>query len=385
MSRKLLIALGAPKLAQYLQGGGHWSFFLQYMFGLRELGHDVLCIEHVRSCGDPAKDRENATAFLQRMSAYGWADRCAVVASPPDAKSLDGSTVSGMSWSQLDALIDRTDVLWDVACKLRPQLIKKFRHRALVDIDPGITHLSLFNSELISRYHRYMTVGLGINDANNPIPKHGVEWKTFPCVVYLPMWERMPDPGPLTPFSSLTHWTWEQLKRPGGLVSASKRDAYLKHIALPKRTGMPFELAANIHPEDKTGDRQLLESHGWRVVDPYEVAPTPEKFREYIHQSRAEICCPKPVYVELKTGWISDRSGAYLATGRPVLMGDTGISRHLPAGAGLLIFDDTDGAVAGVEQIASNYAYHAQAAREIAREYLDSSRVLKSMLAHCGF
>lgn len=385
MTRKLLIALGVPKLAQYPMGGGYWSFLLQYALGLRELGHDVLCLQHMRSSGDEAKDQETVSRFLQRMSAYGFAGRCAVLADNQDSEPVEASAVWGMDWSQLQTLIDRADMVWDLACKLRPQLVDKFRLRVLVDGDPGVTHLSLFNPELLSHYDCFLTVGLGINDARNAIPRHGVQWKTFPNIVYLPMWGIAPDPGPCAPFSSLTHWTWEQLKWNGALISASKRDAYLRCVGLPRQTGLPFELAAHFHPDDRTGDRELLMANGWRLRDPHEVAPTPEMFRAYVAQSRAEICCPKPVFAELRAGWISDRSAAYLASGRPVLMGDTGIGDHLPTGTGLLVFNDAEEAAAGARQIASDYSCHARAARDIAMEHLGSSRVLRSMLAYCGF
>jgi hypothetical protein len=65
-----------------------------------------------------------------------------------DSEPIGASTVWGMSWADLRSLIDRTDVVWDLACKLPPKLVDQFRLRALLDIDPGVTHLSLFNPEL---------------------------------------------------------------------------------------------------------------------------------------------------------------------------------------------------------------------------------------------
>ena len=107
---------------------------------------------------------------------------------------------------------------------------------------------------------------------------------------------------------------------------------------MPARVRRPFELAANIHPNDPTGDRELLLRMGWKMVNPHRVARSPVDLSK-IHQAiRAEFSCPKPIHRELKTGWFSDRSACYLASGRPVLAEDTGFSEHLPTGRGLLCF-----------------------------------------------
>jgi hypothetical protein len=163
-----------------------------------------------------------------------------------------------------------------------------------------------------------------------------------------------------------------------------KRDAYLQCVRLPELSRRPFELAAYIHPDDHTGDRELLQSHGWRLADPNVVAATPDEYRRYIQRSRAEICCPKGVYVELRTGWISERSACYLASGRPVLMRDTGLRAHVPSGDGLKLFDTLDEAAAGAADIDGRYVHHSRAAREIAVEYFGSARTLATMLRRCG-
>ncbi len=148
--------------------------------------------------------------------------------------------------------------------------------------------------------------------------------------------------------------------------------------------GRPFELAVNLHPHDRTGDRELLRAAGWRLVHPYRVAGTVSGYQRYLRRSRAELGCPKPIHRELRTGWFSDRSACYLASGRPVLIEDTGLSDHLPTGEGLLVFRDMAEAVAGVEEIDRNYARHQRAARRLAEDLLDSRRCLTAMLAACG-
>ena len=88
----------------------------------------------------------------------------------------------------------------------------------------------------------------------------------------------------------------------------------------------------------------------------------------------------KNLYVETRSGWFSDRSSCYLACGKPVLAQDTGLKSLYPLGKGLLTFTSLDEAVSGVQEISRNYAAHADAARQIAVEYFDSDKVLRSLL-----
>jgi hypothetical protein len=230
----------------------------------------------------------------------------------------------------------------------------------------------------------FLTVGTKIHDTDCEVPRLGLTWHRFMPFVYLPMWDVAPDPGEDAPFTSVTQWTWEQLWMDGRVLSVSKRDAYLGYLTLPQKTTHPFELAANIHPRDDTGDRELLLAHGWKLVDPHRVAGSPVHYQRYIRRSRGEFQCPKPIHKCLRTGWFSDRSVAYLASGRPVLAEDTGFSAHIPAERGLVCFKDLPEAVAGVHEIDGNYAAHSRAARDLAEEYFNSEKWLPSMLSACG-
>jgi len=195
------------------------------------------------------------------------------------------------------------------------------------------------------------------------------------------MWKATPDPGRDRPYSSITHWGWKELHWEKRVLSTSKRKAYLDYIELPQKTGRPFELAVRCNYAE---DEERLRDQGWKLVDPWEVAGSTAAYQEYIATSRAEIQCPKPIFRELRTGWFSDRSACYLASGRPVLAEDTGFTDYLPTGKGLLAFRDLPEAVEGVAEIDSNYAQHSRAARELAEEFLDSRRCLPALLAACG-
>jgi hypothetical protein len=233
----------------------------------------------------------------------------------------------------------------------------------------------------IGKYDAYLTVGANIDEPNCGIPTAGLKWRPFRPFVYLPLWESSSDPGRDAPFTSITQWTWEMLRYRGQLISISKRDAYLKYVELPRLTRRAFELAANIGEIDPVGDRVLLREHGWRLVDPHQIAPTPDAYREYIRNSRAEFMCPKPIHVDWNTGWFSERSAAYLASGRPVVAGDTGFTKYLTTGRGLFAFRDLKEAAAAVAEIDSDYPRHSRAAREIAEAHFNSRACLEAMIA----
>jgi hypothetical protein len=232
------------------------------------------------------------------------------------------------------------------------------------------------------QYHDiFLTVGKRINAPDSIVPKLGQKWQTFDQLIYLPRWEMAPAPERSRPFTSITQWTWEELHYRGRILSVSKRDAYLRYVALPQLTSCPMELAANIGTSDPAGDRDRLCANGWRLVDPGEVASSPERYHEYICGSRGEFVCPKPIHVELKTGWFSERSLAYLACGRPVIAEETGFSEWLPTGRGVLAFHNADTAAAAIAEVDGNYERHHSAAREIVEAYFPWRATVNTILS----
>jgi hypothetical protein len=359
---------------------------LQHLLGLKDLGHDVFLLEILRSTGDAHHDQQCIKSFFEGLQRYGLNDQCALLLYDKAAgQRFESADVYGKNRREVRDTIKDADLLWNDCCGVRQPLLGMFRHRVLIDLDPGHLQVSALTVNMDLQYHdTFLTVGQKLHDADCEVPTLGFSWHPFAPVIYLSMWDFAPDPGREAPFSSITHWTWAELWLQDRVLSISKRDAYLRYLELPRQTMRPFELAANIHPEDQTGDRELLRSHGWELVDPWQVAGSPQAYQRYIARSRAEISCPKPIFRELKSGWFSDRSAAYLASGRPVLAEDTGFSDHFPTGEGLLVFNDLSEVIAGVAAIDANYERHRRAAREFAEEYVDSRRVLETMLAACG-
>ena len=165
----------------------------------------------------------------------------------------------------------------------------------------------------------------------------------------------------------------------GGQTYGLKAHEFRKFIGLPARAAGPFELALNIHPGDAQ-DREALERNGWRIVAP-SVAQQPEDFQNYIQRAGAEFSVAQGIYVQTRSGWFSDRTAAFLASGKPALVQDTGFSRHLPTGAGLVAFQILDEATAGAAEITAHYERHCAAARALAEAHFDSRKILTQLLA----
>ncbi len=168
-----------------------------------------------------------------------------------------------------------------------------------------------------------------------------------------------------------------------GKTFGLKVHEFRKFIELPQRAPQSFEIALDIHPSDDK-DLESLRRHGWRIVDPKIVAPDPLAFREYVRHSGAEFSVAQGIYVDTNSGWFSDRTVRYLASGKPALVQDTGFSRNYPVGEGLMPFRTLQEAIEGAERIARDYEAHCAAARALAEEYFDSDRVLGGLIDQVG-
>jgi hypothetical protein len=150
-------------------------------------------------------------------------------------------------------------------------------------------------------------------------------------------------------------------------------------IDLPTRTAEKFMLALAIH-ENETKDLEALRGMAGDCSTPALVASSPQKFRQFVQDSKAEFGLAKSGYVHAKVGWVSDRSLCYLASGRPVIAQETAFSRYIPSGEGLLSFTTADECVGAVNAMNGDYARHARAARAVAETYFDSDKVLTALL-----
>jgi hypothetical protein len=381
------VAVGLPNLINYRQGGGHWTWAIQYCLALQQAGCELLCLFVAPGSRDRRANAAHVQRFLARFELYCPRAECCVILYPRGGApelALAASSFYGLERAKFEAWAKEA-VLWNLAGTVPKPFLDLFRRRVFIDGDPGHLHVSALQVDLgLEDHDRFLSVGLNLGNPSCLAPLHGKFWTTFPQVLFLDMWKPQPDPGFATPFSSITHWTWDELEWNGRRLSCSKREAYLEILQLPRLSSCAMSLAANRDdPEDRLGDKNLFESFGWKMLEAWAVAGSPEDYMRFIAESRAEICAPKPIYVDLNTGWISDRSVGYLATGRPVLMKETGISEHLPTGEGLVTFRSVEEAAERAKEIDRNYAKHAKRARSLAVELLDSRKILPRMLEAC--
>src|SRR5205085_10322762 len=125
-------------------------------------------------------------------------------------------------------------------------------------------------------------------------------------------------------------------------------------------------------------------NHGWQVRDALSFSNDTDAYRQYITQSRGEFTVAKDQNVRLRSGWFSDRSATYLASGRPVITQETGFSNILPTGQGLFAFQTMEQILDALGQINADYQRQSRAAQQIAQEHFAAERVLSSLTQRVG-
>jgi hypothetical protein len=355
-------------------GGEAWVR-LSWVLGLRRLGFDAWLVEQLDGRAGPAQTRW----FERVASAYGLSERAVLVAG--------GELLGPLSRPELERLADESELLVNISGNLRDEaLLERFPKRVYVDLDPGFTQLWLRDGVLaedLTSYDACFSVGLALASESCDLPSGGVEWQPLPPPVLLERWPPVERPA-FDRFTSVATW-----RNPYGPVAVGGQTLRLKHHEfrrfreLPKLVDAAFELALDIHPADGS-DRQALVEAGWRLRDPRAVAGDPAAFRGYVRGSGAEVSVAQGVYAQTRSGWMSDRTAHYLASGRPALVQDTGLPDEYAPGEGLLTFTTLDDAAAGAERIVADYERQAGAARALAEELLDSDVVLGRMLDAVG-
>jgi hypothetical protein len=354
------------------QGGAVWVV-LQYLLGLRRLGYDVFFVEPVDS-EDLASSR-NARYCDRVMRRFGFEGRWAVV--QPRSKE----TV-GLSRSELRAIARRADVLINILGKLTdPDVLDHVPSRVYLDVDPVFVQMwnAVDGIDLRMDAHtHFVTVADAIGDPACPIPTCGRTWiPTLPPVVLgkWPVADGLKDDA----LTTVAKWRGYPIVEHAGVKYGSKVHSLRPLMDLPTRTDQRFRLALAIHA-DETRDLTALHDNGWELLDPRSVAGSPDDYRRFIQGSKAEFGIAKSGYVISRSGWFSDRSACYLASGRPVIAQDTGFGRRLPTGQGLFAFTDADDVVHAIDELKADYSSHRSAARQIAEEFFDSDRVLRALL-----
>ncbi|MEO6970376.1 MAG: hypothetical protein ABI217_05740, partial [Chthoniobacterales bacterium] len=230
-----------------------------------------------------------------------------------------------------------------------------------------------------SHHHEFWTIGLNRNGADCKLPQSPLPWRTFFPLVDTRLLR--PQPRPRRPkFATIGQWYWNgSVEVDGEFPDLSKQHAFAPYLDLPVRVPQArWELAMNLNPDDP--ERTRLTNLGWQLTSPHQAARTPARYRRYLASASAEFTAIKGVDVRWRTGWVSDRAAAFLASGRPVITEDTGAAKYLPARSGMFFIRSAAEAAAAARGVLDDWETLSRQARECAVEVFDSAKNLRKIL-----
>jgi hypothetical protein len=376
-------------IGQHPMGGVAWDY-VQFPLGLDRLGHDVYYLEDsgewpYRPEGGARREEwlvpdcgPNVAHLAAVMEQFGlgdrWAYRCPM--QPP--------RWFGLSDRRRNEVLRSADLLINVSGTLRrPDEYRSIPRLAYIDSDPVFTQIKL------ARGSRRLLRRVGAHDVHfsfgerlpADVPATGHDWRPTRQPIVLSEWrpaERVRDA-----FTTVMNWTSYDTVVHAGRRYGQKNVEFRRFLELPRLvrpTTLEVAVKAINRSRGPGSTLARLARHGWRVADPALVSRDLDSYRSYVATSRGEWSVAKNGYVQGSPGWFSCRSACYLAAGRPVVVQDTGFSRVMPAGEGLLAFSTLDEAAEGIRAVEADYGRHARAARAIAEAYFDSDKVLTRLV-----
>jgi hypothetical protein len=366
------IAIGGS-VAQKAHNAGHTWQFLQYLLGFRRLGWEVLLVDSLEHT-DPATHERGVRYVADVMRRHGLGDAWTV--------ALGDGVHAGRSRAATRRFVADSDLLLNVMGFVTDaELLAAAPRRVFLDTDPGFAQMwfELGLADLFAGHDAHVTIGERMGHPDCGLPPCGLSWITTPQPVVLDAWPQARI-APRRPFTSVASWrgAYGPIDYRGQRYGLRVHE-FRRFAGLPRVTGRPFELALAIHP-DETNDLALLREAGWTLVAPRDVASAPGTYRDFVAESTGELMVAKGMYVDTRSGWFSERSICYLASGRPVLAQDTGLADLYPLGRGLVPFATLEEAAAGMEAILADYDGHARDARALAEAHFDSDLVLTRLL-----
>lgn len=378
------IVIAPYNVATFPEGGGHFWVYLQYVLGLRQLGCEVYWLEAFRSKGRAEPEAAALASFHARMEQHGLDAKTILYVTHSKEPSPEAPTeYLDMKRDEAEAVFERADLLLNFHYGISPGLLAHFRRTALVDIDPGLLQFWVSRGQVrVPQHDFYFTTGQNVGLAGSRIPDCGLDWIHISPAVCLEHWPFAFNPNCET-FTTVSAWDASDWIVDGEeTYENTKRVAFLEFADLPRLTRQPLELALFLRHARDFEDRQDLERRGWRIRLSRDVAATPEAYQDYIQQSRGEFSCAKRSCMKLQNGWVSDRTLCYLASGKPVVVQDTGPSTVLPDGEGMFRFTTPEQAARAFAAINADYERHCRAARKLAETHFDARQLVARILSH---
>lgn len=362
------VAVGGA-VARRIEYGGHVWAVLHWVLGLKRLGRRVVFLDWLEPDADP-DCFHRVRRFVELMRRFGLEGTYSLGLGPDEAPV-------GLSRKEVRRAVRGADFLLNIMGYVDdPYVLDAARRLVFLDIDPGFTQMwqALGYCDLGAGHDVFLTVGGNVGRPGCTIPTGGREWVPVLPPVDMDLW-------PVTrekrgPFTSVGSWRgpYDPVVFQGETYGLRVHE-FRKFAGVPHAAGLPFELALDIAPEDASDADRLLRG-GWRLADPGGVASGPLSYQRYVRGSRGEFLVAKNMYVRSRSGWVSDRTACYLASGRPALVQDTGLEGDLAAGMGLVPFRTPDEAVDAAHRVEADWDRHARAARELAMEHFDARRVM---------
>jgi hypothetical protein len=360
---------------------------MQYLEGFRRLGHDVVYLEDTQRWPyDPVADTVcddagPAIAYLAKlMSRCGLADAWAY-------RDVAQGSLHGLSERALGRVLGSADVLINLSgvMVLREEHLR-IPVRVYLETDPVLPQIEVaqgrrFTIEFLDAHTHHFSYGENFGAPDCGVPIERFHYRPTRPPVILDWWNPEPVPTTIGPrrFTTIANWrqTGKDVVWNGRTLTWSKDVQFMRFLPLAGQAGAPIELALALDDERAA---TLLTEAGWRVRPAGPLSKDIEAYRDYIRGSAGEFSVAKEQNIQLRSGWFSDRTAAYLAAGRPAIVQDTGFTCALPSGEGLFGFATMDDAVAAFDAVQSDYPRHCRAAREIAEEHLAAGTVLGALI-----
>jgi hypothetical protein len=364
--------------------GGNLSWALQYLVGFKELGHDIYFVEkyaYPNSCYNPVLQVENddcgygLKVVSDLLKCYGLENKWCFVER--------GEVYHGLSKNEINNIFRRADLYIELGAHgAWNEEASWATHTAFIDGDPGYSHFKFYNdlqnSRSLPAFDKYFTNGFNVGKKGNMIPTVGLQWEYLFNPVNTSLFTPI-KPVKNSPYSTIMNWKSYGAIQYKGIAYGQKDVEFERFISLPLIVDVPMEVAISGGSGGAFNTQKLIDKK-WVLNDAQRVTISFESFRNYISHCKGEFSVCKNVYTATQSGWFSDKSAAFLASGRPVILQETGFSEYLPIGAGLFAVKTAEEAKDAIEKVESNYSFHSKKAREIAAEYLEATNVLSKFL-----
>lgn len=375
MAADRILLLGL--MGRYPMAGVGWQA-LHYIVGLERLGFDVFYAEDSAA---PPYDPRRVELARDAAANVGFVQATMARTAHPE------------SWAYYDALDDRwhgrgreavqewyatSRQVWNLCGASRlPAVRAGPARRVYVQTDPGYEQIALQNGDddiaaKIDAHDVLFTYGENLAAGVAALPAVGRTWHPTRPPVLLDQWAAA-SAAPDAPFSTVGSWRnrGKDVVWRGEAHVWSKHEGFEAILDVPRRAGV--RMVAALRPPPDVAAR--MGGAGWRLRDPWEVSSDLDTYRDFVRASCGELTVAKDVYVRSRSGWFSDRSACYLASGRPVVTEDTGIEH----GSGVATYRTGDEAVAALRSLPEEPGVRARVARDSAERF-EASRVLGAML-----